>query len=73
MAGTGRRQTGGIALGASIGGKLLEAKRKLCLSEDSMKISFYFLVGMGSCLVGAPCSVISAWVGCKVNKDMCGG
>ena len=79
MAGTGRREAGGVDWEGSLWVRTLvgitQGETETSPSEDREENLFriIFFVGMGSCLVGAPCSVISAWVGCKVNKDMCGG
>lgn len=48
---------------------ITQGETETSLSEDRKEnlSRFIFSVGMSSCLVGAPCSVISARVGCKVK------
>jgi hypothetical protein len=79
MAGTGRREAGEVDWEGSLWVRTLvgitQGETETSPSEDSRENLFriIFFVGMGSCLVGAPCSVISAWDVKLIRITMCGG
>jgi hypothetical protein len=79
MAGTGRREAGGVDWEGSLWVRTLvgitQGETETSPSEDKRENLFriLFFVGMGSCLVGAPCSVISAWDVKLIRITMCGG